>query len=67
MQQSGLLPDHCTYTIALKACADLRALSTGIAIHNQMKQTAVTYDMQLLGALVHMYATCGDFETAETI
>jgi pentatricopeptide repeat protein len=62
-----LQPDNITFTILLKACIHRTALVQGKQLHKQIGPLKLKLDIQLQTALLHMYAKCGDLETAESI
>ena len=67
MQQSGVQPDHFTYTVALSACSDLVALSLGKEIHSQINQSGIEWKIEMKNSLLNMYAKCGSIDDARTV
>ncbi len=69
MKKVGFNADETSYTIALKACALVKDIDTGKALHHQLLNTTF-YSPEhktLQGSLLNMYAKCGDFNQAFTI
>jgi pentatricopeptide repeat protein len=64
MKQNNITPDEITFMSVLSACADLKLLTKGKEIHNQIKGEIGN---NLGTALVNMYGKCGDLNAAETI
>lgn len=57
-------PDSSTFTIALKACAQLLDLETGEEIRNRAFEHGYGHDVFVCSALVNLYAKCGRMEDA---
>eukprot|EP01018_Ginkgo_biloba_P002733 Gb_33136 [translate_table: standard] len=64
MQQTGIHPNHFTFTGVLQACANLVALEQGTDIHEEILKSGYQYDVFVGNALVDMYAKCGSIECA---
>ncbi|KAI5075778.1 hypothetical protein GOP47_0009854, partial [Adiantum capillus-veneris] len=65
MQHEGILPNAVTYICALNACASIKAAKRGKQIHNEIvRQGLLQNDIVLGGALVDMYAKCGNVTEA---
>ncbi|CAI9283308.1 unnamed protein product [Lactuca saligna] len=57
--QSGLSPDHHTYSIVLKACANLVTDRHTLSIHSQILKHGFQNDTVLANALIHAYGRSG--------
>ncbi|KAF5182936.1 Pentatricopeptide repeat-containing protein [Thalictrum thalictroides] len=64
MVRSGLMPTQFTYTMILNACSRLRDFISGQIIHGHVIKSDQTPDMPLQNALLDMYSSCGDTDTA---
>lgn len=58
MQREGVKPTRVTLTIVLLACAELRDLRNGKAIHGYAYCCGFDFDHHLSAALMHMYCEC---------
>ena len=67
MQQSGIQPDHVTFTIALSACANLGDLSLGKKIHSQINESGIEWTIEMKNSLLNMYSKCGSIDDACSI
>ncbi|KAI5075881.1 hypothetical protein GOP47_0009957 [Adiantum capillus-veneris] len=68
MQNEGILPNAVTYVGALKACTTIRAIDRGKKIHDEIsRQGFLKKSIPLGGALVDMYAKCGDVSEARRV
>lgn len=59
MESIGLLPDHTTLPLVLKACARLGALEKGKMLHYHIRNTDFIDDVRVGTALVDFYCKCG--------
>ncbi|GJR09778.1 pentatricopeptide repeat-containing protein [Tanacetum coccineum] len=57
--QEGFSPDRHTYSIVLKACADLVTDRHTLAIHSQILKYGFENDIVLANALIHAYGRSG--------
>jgi pentatricopeptide repeat protein len=64
LQQLGLKPDTNVWASIFAACAELRALNTGMRYHNEFNNSAVKSDIAVIRALIQMYLACGEMEVA---
>ncbi|KAH7315541.1 hypothetical protein KP509_21G054200 [Ceratopteris richardii] len=68
MQFEGLSPDIVTYTSLLKACGDMRSITKGEKIHNEIAKVSSFQCNIVVGtALIDMYAKCGAFSKAQKV
>jgi pentatricopeptide repeat protein len=65
MQKEGKQPDFYTFNTLLNACAATTDLFAGKQVHTYLINTA--REKEFLGALIYMYAKCGDLENATTL
>ncbi|KAJ4826773.1 hypothetical protein Tsubulata_001967 [Turnera subulata] len=63
----GLMPDNYTYTFALKACSQLKALSEGKQVHCRIIKEGIAPDTYIHSSLIHMYANSSCVEDAERV
>ncbi|KAE8666607.1 Pentatricopeptide repeat-containing protein [Hibiscus syriacus] len=59
MMEEGVEPNSFTYSSALKACANLGAVTKGKLIHSFANKTPAFSNVFVGSALIHMYAKCG--------
>ncbi|WOH11714.1 hypothetical protein DCAR_0831205 [Daucus carota subsp. sativus] len=59
MESIGILPDHTTLPLVLKACARLGAVEKGKLLHAQIVNTDLIDDVRVGTALVDFYCKCG--------
>lgn len=64
MLSSGATPTEFTYSMVLNACARLSDYSYGRLAHAQVISTGVFLDLPLQNALIDMYSSCGDTQSA---
>lgn len=64
MVSSGVIPTQFTYSMVLNGCSRTRNYRFGKAIHGQVIITNTATDLPLQNALLDMYCSCGDPETA---
>ncbi|KAI5067685.1 hypothetical protein GOP47_0018213 [Adiantum capillus-veneris] len=68
MQSKGFSPDAVTFATALKACGLVGALEEGQKIHLEIaKKCLLEKDIVVAGALVDMYAKCGNLNKAQEV
>ncbi|KAL6338452.1 hypothetical protein AAG906_020542 [Vitis piasezkii] len=67
MVRNGVIPTQYTYSMVLKACSRLGNDDCGQAIHARMIIFSTVADLPLQNALLDMYCSCGDVQTAFTI
>eukprot|EP01018_Ginkgo_biloba_P008749 Gb_09147 [translate_table: standard] len=67
MQVAGVKPDSVTICSVLPACADLATLQQGKEIHDYIIGCGFESDVVVCGALIDMYAKCGDVWTARQV
>ncbi|KAJ3689133.1 hypothetical protein LUZ61_018297 [Rhynchospora tenuis] len=60
----GLVPNQITYTLVISACGKTENLKIGRMIHGKLMMSDLTPDVYLQNALLDMYSTYGDMETA---
>ncbi|XP_072986049.1 pentatricopeptide repeat-containing protein At5g48910-like [Typha latifolia] len=51
-------PDHFSFTFALKACTQLRALAHGMQLHAQVIKRELYSNSHVRNKLIHLYAVC---------
>ncbi|XP_031482330.1 pentatricopeptide repeat-containing protein At1g08070, chloroplastic-like [Nymphaea colorata] len=59
MKDSSVLPNAVTLVAALSSCAQLGAVSEGMAIHELVRKMGLGLDLMVATALLDMYAKCG--------
>ncbi|KAE9448001.1 hypothetical protein C3L33_20100, partial [Rhododendron williamsianum] len=64
MVLEGVRPDSSTFTVALKACANLLDLEMGEAIQSQAIECGYEYDVFVGSSLLNLYAKCGKMDEA---
>ena len=65
MQHKGMLPNEVTYVCTFKACVAIGAIDKGKKFHDVMlRQGLLEHHIMLGGALMDMYAKCGDLRQA---
>ncbi|KAJ8546126.1 hypothetical protein K7X08_018709 [Anisodus acutangulus] len=64
MSRTGVVPTNFTYTTLLSACNRLRYHLAGKLTHSKVIVSGTALDLPLYNALLDMYSTCGDNETA---
>ncbi|MCO5577308.1 hypothetical protein L7F22_031135 [Adiantum nelumboides] len=64
MLDTGLKPNKLTYSCALKACSNTRALEHGRLIHGDILRHSLESGVVVGTILVNLYAACGDLEDA---
>ncbi|TMW93226.1 hypothetical protein EJD97_012023 [Solanum chilense] len=62
--RTGVVPTHFTYTTLLSACSKLRDHLSGKLIHSKVIVSGTAPDLPLYNAMLDMYSSCGDSETA---
>lgn len=67
MMRAGSIPTQFTFSMTLNACSRLGDQSSGKIIHAQIIKSNSPSDVPLQNALVSMYSSCGDPETAYSI
>ncbi|KAL3525732.1 hypothetical protein ACH5RR_014104 [Cinchona calisaya] len=67
MIQSGARPDRFTYSMVLNACGRLRDYDTGKLAHAHCVVLGACLDLPAHNALLDMYCSCGDTDTAITV
>lgn len=64
MREAGVRPDAITFSSVLSACSQLAALEKGKEIHSSVIESELENDEVVMGALLDMYAKCGDVNKA---
>lgn len=67
MNEQGIKPDRVMFLCILKACCSLEAIGQGRAIHNQIVERELEFDITVGSSLVDLYAKCGSLEEAENV
>ncbi|KAF3788643.1 Pentatricopeptide repeat-containing protein [Nymphaea thermarum] len=65
--KQGLRPDNLTFPFLVKSCTHLQCLELGGEVHGQVIRHGFEFDVYVQNSLVHMYASCGDLETARKL
>ncbi|CAN6439992.1 unnamed protein product [Victoria cruziana] len=65
--KQGLRPDNLTFPFLVKSCTRLQCLELGTEVHGQVIRRGFEFDAYVQNSLVHMYASCGDLETARKL
>lgn len=60
MEEDGVEADEYTFPRVLKACAGIRSVRHGEAVHRHAVRSGFGSDVFVLNALVDMYSKCGD-------
>lgn len=64
MRSHNVMPDQATFVSVLRACAILSSLRDGAEIHSLIFHIGYDLDELTCGALVGMYAKCGDVKSS---
>ncbi|PHT57340.1 hypothetical protein CQW23_05826 [Capsicum baccatum] len=64
MLRTGVVPTKFTYTTLLSACSRLRDRLAGLLTHSKVIVSGIAPDLPLYNALLDMYSSCRDNETA---
>ncbi|MCO5582655.1 hypothetical protein L7F22_036553 [Adiantum nelumboides] len=64
MQKEGVKPDNHIYSAILKAASSMKALCSGMWIHDQIMRHESRLNVVIGCALVNFYGTCGLLEAA---
>ncbi|XP_027356818.1 pentatricopeptide repeat-containing protein At5g27110-like [Abrus precatorius] len=64
MRHSSVSPNHFTYTIFVKLCADVLDVELGRSVHGQAVKSGIENDVVVGGALVDCYVKLGLFNDA---
>ncbi|CAN1266596.1 Pentatricopeptide repeat-containing protein At5g27110 [Linum perenne] len=67
MKVAGMKPDAMTFSSSLSACAQLAALEQGKDIHRSVSENELENNEVVMGALLDMYAKCGEINEAFNI
>eukprot|EP00250_Pteridium_aquilinum_P017134 c23471_g3_i1 orf=467-3109(-) len=67
MQQEHINPDRVIFLCALKACASLESIASGLQIHRLVIESGLENDVMVGNALLDMYAKCGRLEEARKV
>ncbi|CAN0905510.1 Pentatricopeptide repeat-containing protein At5g27110 [Linum grandiflorum] len=67
MKLAGMKPDAMTFSSTLSACAQLAALEQGKHIHGSIAENGLENNEVVMGALMDMYAKCGEINEAFNI
>ncbi|XP_031382988.1 pentatricopeptide repeat-containing protein At4g25270, chloroplastic [Punica granatum] len=67
MAEEGVEPDRYTFPRVLKACAGIKSIHIGEAVHRDAIRSGFTKDDFVLNSLVDMYAKCGDIVRARKV
>lgn len=67
MKQTGVQPNHFTFSSVLPACATLASLEQGREIHEEISTSGFLSEVFVGNALVDMYAKCGSIEEARHV
>ncbi|KAH7441274.1 hypothetical protein KP509_03G031800 [Ceratopteris richardii] len=68
MKKKGFSPDAVTFATLLKACGTIEALEWGRELHKEVAEKhLVERDVVVAGALIDMYAKCGDLDRAREV
>eukprot|EP01018_Ginkgo_biloba_P008845 Gb_31599 [translate_table: standard] len=67
MQLAGWMPDQCTLSSVLCACASIAALENGKQAHAKIIKLGLVSDVFMGSALVDMYAKCGIIDGARQV
>lgn len=62
--RNGDIPTQFTYSMVLNACSRLGDKDTGQLVNAQVIVSGITTDLPLQNALLDMYCSCGDTQTA---
>ncbi|KAF5746249.1 pentatricopeptide repeat-containing family protein [Tripterygium wilfordii] len=67
MQRENVMPNEVTIVCVLSACAQLGALELGRWVHSYMRKFQIERNHFVCGALINMYARCGDIDEARRV
>lgn len=64
MEMEKVLPTSVTFVLIFSACSKLKDLETGKRVHQRLKDSRVEPNTIVGNALIDMYATCGEMDSA---
>ncbi|KAJ7973096.1 Pentatricopeptide repeat-containing protein [Quillaja saponaria] len=64
MSNSGIRPNHYTFSSMLDACAGCSSILMGQQVHGSIFKSGIRDDVILSTSIVDMYAKCGDMDAA---
>ncbi|MCO5570779.1 hypothetical protein L7F22_024507 [Adiantum nelumboides] len=67
MEEEGLKPDRAVYLCILKACGNLREVTQGRLVHEQIIESTLDFDSLLGSSLIDMYVKCAYVEDAQKV
>lgn len=67
MMNSGIRPNHYTFSSVFDACASCSNLVMGSQLHSCLLKIGVPFDVVLRSSLLDMYAKCGDIVAAFSV
>ncbi|KAL9437606.1 hypothetical protein AB3S75_023472 [Citrus x aurantiifolia] len=67
LQREGMVPDWCTFSIVLKACAGLVTERHVSAVHSLVAKYGFEDDTVIANALIHAYARCGSISFSKQV
>ncbi|XP_059067676.1 pentatricopeptide repeat-containing protein At2g13600-like [Cryptomeria japonica] len=67
MQVAGVKPNSTTFASIVPACAQLRLLKQGMALHQRIIESGLLVDVVVVTALIDMYAKCGSIQKAHKL
>lgn len=67
MSSHNAMPDQATFATVLGVCSSLASLEDGTKIHSIIFHTGYDIDELIGGALVDMYAKCGDMRSSSQV
>ncbi|KAA8522102.1 hypothetical protein F0562_012584 [Nyssa sinensis] len=60
-------PNHYTFPLLVKACADLRSVRDGEKIHARVVKFGFELNLFVRNSLIHMYSVCGRIGDAQVV
>lgn len=67
LQREGMVPDWCTFSIILKACAGLVTERHVLAVHSLVAKYGFEDDTVIANSLIHAYARCGSISLSKQV
>ncbi|KAL9684168.1 hypothetical protein QQ045_021602 [Rhodiola kirilowii] len=67
VEKGCILPNHFTFPVLVKACAEMRCVSRGLKIHARVVRLGFNADLFVSNSLIHMYSVCGRIVDARTV
>ncbi|MED6170421.1 hypothetical protein PIB30_030727 [Stylosanthes scabra] len=67
MDREETLPNECTFTVLINACAGIAALGHGDVLHAQVEKFGFKNHINVRNALINMYSKSGSIESSSNV